>query len=69
MFAPSGLGPEEPMPGERIALRPASAWSSPIASTRSSRRVIRDAVRCHFDEGQAPKVVRLHLVREELLAI
>jgi hypothetical protein len=30
---------------------------------------IRDAVRCHFDEGQAPKVVRLHFVREELLSI
>ena len=30
---------------------------------------IRDAVRCHFDEGKAPKVVRLHFVREQLLAI
>jgi hypothetical protein len=30
---------------------------------------IRDAVQCHFDEGQAPKVVRLHFVREELLAV
>jgi len=30
---------------------------------------IRDAVRCHFDEGEAPKVVRLHFVREELLAV
>jgi hypothetical protein len=30
---------------------------------------IRDAVRCHFDDGQAPKVVRLHYVREELLAV
>jgi hypothetical protein len=30
---------------------------------------IRDAVRCHFEEGQAPKVIRLHFVREELLAV
>jgi hypothetical protein len=30
---------------------------------------IRDAVRCHFEDGQAPKVVRLHFVREELLAV
>jgi hypothetical protein len=30
---------------------------------------VRDAVQCHFDEGQAPKVVRLHFVREELLAV
>lgn len=30
---------------------------------------IRDAVRCHFNEGQQPKVVRLHFVREEVLAV
>lgn len=30
---------------------------------------VRDAVRCHFDEGKAPKVVRLHHVREEVLTV
>ena len=25
----------------------------------------RDAVLCHFEEGQAPKMIRLHFVREE----
>ena len=30
---------------------------------------IRDAVLCHFDEGQAPKIVRLHFVREEIIAL
>jgi len=30
---------------------------------------IRDAIQCHFDEGQAPKVARLHFVRDELLAV
>ncbi len=28
---------------------------------------IRDAVRCHFDEGKVPKVIRLHHVREEII--
>jgi hypothetical protein len=28
---------------------------------------VRDAVTCHFEEGQAPKLIRLHFVREELL--
>ncbi len=28
---------------------------------------IRDAVRCHFIEGQAPRVIRLHFVREEVI--
>lgn len=30
---------------------------------------VRDAVRCHFDEGKAPKVIRLHFVREEVIAV
>jgi hypothetical protein len=25
-------------------------------------------VECHFDEGQAPKMIRLHIVRDEILA-
>lgn len=29
----------------------------------------RDAVRCHFDEGQAPKLIRLHYVRDEVMAV
>ena len=33
------------------------------------RTQIRDAVHCHFDEGQAPRVVRLHLVRQEVLVV
>ena len=32
------------------------------------RRNVRDAVQCHFDEGKAPKIIRLHFVREEVLA-
>ena len=32
------------------------------------REQVRDAVRCHFDEGQAPRVIRLHFVREEVIA-
>lgn len=28
---------------------------------------VRDAVHCHFDEGKAPKVIRLHFVREEVI--
>ncbi|MCY4156755.1 MAG: 2-oxoisovalerate dehydrogenase [Gammaproteobacteria bacterium] len=28
-----------------------------------------DAVRCHFDEADAPRVIRLHLVREDAIAV
>jgi hypothetical protein len=30
---------------------------------------VRDAVLCHFDEGRAPKLIRLHFVREEVIAL
>ncbi len=30
---------------------------------------IRDAVRCHFDPGREPKVIRLHFIREELITL
>lgn len=33
------------------------------------RIAVRDAVRCHFDEeARRPKVIRLHLLREEVFA-
>jgi hypothetical protein len=31
------------------------------------RRNVREAVECHFDDGHAPRVIRLHIVREEIL--
>ena len=28
---------------------------------------VRDAVHCHFEEGKAPKMIRLHFVRDEVI--
>jgi hypothetical protein len=39
------------------------------ADTEAQLRVaIQDAVHCHFDEGKMPKVIRMHFVRDELMA-
>lgn len=35
----------------------------------SLHRQVRDAVHCHFEEGEAPKVIRLHFTREEVLTV
>jgi hypothetical protein len=34
------------------------------------RETVRDAVRCHFDDDdvERPKLIRLHLVRDEVIA-
>lgn len=33
------------------------------------RAMVLDAVRCHFDEGERPATVRLHLVQDEVLPV
>jgi hypothetical protein len=33
------------------------------------RAQVREAVICHFDPGQAPAVIRLHRVLDELIAV
>ena len=30
---------------------------------------VREAVHSHFDEGQAPAVIRLHLVKDEVISV
>lgn len=31
------------------------------------REAVRDAVRCHFEEGASPSLIRLHHVRDEVI--
>ncbi len=33
------------------------------------RKSVQDAVRCHFDESERPRLIRLHLVKDELLPV
>ena len=30
---------------------------------------IREAVHCHFDDDKLPKIIRLHLVKEEIITV
>ena len=32
------------------------------------KSMIRDAVSCHFEDGQKPAVIRLHFVRDEVIS-
>jgi predicted RNase H-like HicB family nuclease len=34
----------------------------------SLRDFIRDAVKCHFEDRDRPKLIRLHFVRDEVIA-
>ena len=33
------------------------------------RQMVRDAVACHFDEETGPRVIRLHLVKDEVIPV
>ena len=33
------------------------------------KEAVRDAVLCHFDDGQAPKLIRLHQIHDTLIAV
>jgi len=33
------------------------------------KAMVRDAVLCHFDEDDVPRVIKLHLVRDEGIAV
>lgn len=35
----------------------------------SLKKAIKDAVICHFDKDNKPKIIRLHLVKDELMAV
>jgi hypothetical protein len=30
---------------------------------------VRDAIRCHFEEAEMPRIVRLHFTREQVIAV
>lgn len=33
------------------------------------RAMVRDAVECHFEEPERPAIIRLHFVKDELIAV
>ncbi|MFY9793707.1 MAG: 2-oxoisovalerate dehydrogenase [Candidatus Sulfotelmatobacter sp.] len=36
-------------------------------SMEELRQMVRDAVKCHFDGNSAPAVLRLHMVKDEVI--
>jgi hypothetical protein len=59
---------EEPLEGGFTARALGESIFTEAETLDTLRQQVRDAVNCHFDEGQAPKVIRLHFVRDEVLA-
>lgn len=51
----------------------ARALTAPIFTEADSldelRAMVKDAVTCHFDESDRPQIIRLHFVKDEVIAI
>ena len=59
---------EEAVEGGFIARALGESIFTEAETLDTLRQQVRDAVHCHFDEGAAPKIIRLHFVRDEVLA-
>jgi len=51
------------------AQAPGYSIYSQAATMEEMKRMAADAVRCHFDAGEMPRPIRLHLVRAEVIAV
>ena len=60
---------EEAEDGSYRASAVGQAIHTEADSLNELHQEIRDAVHCHFDEGQAPPLIRLHHVSQELLTL
>lgn len=60
---------EEAVEGGYIAKALGESIFTQAETLEELRQEIKDAVSCHFDEDKLPKIIRLHLVREELLTL
>lgn len=54
--------------GGYVATAVGAAIFAQAETVEELREMVRDAVQCHFDPGNVPPVIRLHFVRDEVLA-
>jgi len=38
-------------------------------SLEELKEMVKDAVECHFEEWERPRIIRLHIVRQEVLTL
>lgn len=60
---------EESLEGGFIAKALGESIFTEADTMEQLREMIKDAVLCHFDEGKAPKIIRLHFVKDEMILI
>ena len=59
---------EDAPEGGFIARAASASIFTEADSLAQLRESVREAVACHFDEGERPRLIRLHYVRDEVIA-
>ncbi|QSA96038.1 2-oxoisovalerate dehydrogenase [Methylococcus sp. EFPC2] len=59
---------EESVEGGFLARAVEQSIFTEAALVKALQQQVRDAVHCHFDEGEAPRLIQLHFTREEVIA-
>ena len=63
---------EDEVDGGYVATALGHAIATQGETVEELRQMVRDAVNCHFGDGDAgpmPKIIRLHFVRDEALTV
>ena len=63
---------EDEADGGYVAAALGHAIATQGETVEELREMVRDAVRCHFGDdaaGPMPKIIRLHFVRDEVIAV
>ncbi len=63
---------EDEADGGYVAVALGHSIATQAETVEELRAMVRDAVQCHFGDGasgETPKVIRLHFVRDEILAV
>jgi predicted RNase H-like HicB family nuclease len=59
---------EEDVEGGYTARAMSEAIFTQADTLQELRGMVRDAVKCHFDNADRPQLIRLHIVRQEVIA-
>lgn len=59
---------EESPEGGYVARAASDSIVTQADTVEDLRDQVRDAVRCHFEPGSLPRIIRLHFVRDEIIA-
>lgn len=60
---------EESIEGGYVAKALGESIYTEANSIEDLKNEIRDAVRCHFEDDEMPKIIRLHMVKEETMIL